>query len=328
MLVIRARNVNDAFHEAMWKIQMHSTEEDSRNGKVTVCLTPVTTVYARPWERMLFSAARDANPFFHVMEAMWMLAGQNDVRTVEYFAKNMSTFSDDSYTLNGAYGRRWRYHFDHDQILWAIQELRANPTSRRVVIGMWDPLTDPEQVIQGSLDVPCNTHIYFRIRDGFLDMTVCCRSNDVVWGCYGANAVHMSFLQEFVAQALGIEMGTYYQVSNNWHIYEQHYPLLKPLIDEDDPYVLYNLRHTPLLFGANPQVFLDELPDLLLGVRSAKYEGFSSPYINEVLVPLVYTWRAYKAKDRVGATDMATTIGDGAVSLACLAWLNRRNWNG
>ena len=32
-----------------------------------------------------------------------------------------------------------------------------------------------------------------------LCMTVCNRSNDMLWGAYGANVVHMSMLQEFVA---------------------------------------------------------------------------------------------------------------------------------
>ena len=38
-----------------------------------------------------------------------------------------------------------------------------------------------------SKDVPCNTHAYFAINaEGSLDLTVCNRSNDLVWGCLGA----------------------------------------------------------------------------------------------------------------------------------------------
>lgn len=52
-----------------------------------------------------------------------------------------------------------------------------------------------------------------------LDLTVCCRSNDLIWGAYGANIVHFSVLQEYLAARLGAEVGILYQVSNNFHAY-------------------------------------------------------------------------------------------------------------
>lgn len=50
-------------------------------------------------------------------------------------------------------------------------------------------------------------------------MTVFCRSNDIIWGCYGANAVHFSMLQEYLATYIGCPVGIYQQVSVNWHAY-------------------------------------------------------------------------------------------------------------
>jgi hypothetical protein len=47
--------------------------------KVLVSQTPVVTCYSAPTQRVLFSPMRDANPFFHLMEALWMLAGRDDV---------------------------------------------------------------------------------------------------------------------------------------------------------------------------------------------------------------------------------------------------------
>jgi hypothetical protein len=80
----------------------------------------------------------------------------------------------------------------------------------------WD---DTLKAKAGGADVPCNTHAYLSVKDGALDMTVCNRSNDIIWGAYGANYVHMGMLQEFVAQAAGYAVGTYYQMSNNYHMY-------------------------------------------------------------------------------------------------------------
>ena len=75
MILITARNVNDAYYEAMWKIPVYGRPNESRAGKLLSASTPVITTYLKPLERMLFNRARDANPFFHVMESMWMLAG-------------------------------------------------------------------------------------------------------------------------------------------------------------------------------------------------------------------------------------------------------------
>ena len=44
----------------------------------------------------------------------------------------------------------------------------------------------------------------------------------MLWGAYGANAVHMSVLQEYIAASLELEMGPYYQVSDSFHVYENN----------------------------------------------------------------------------------------------------------
>lgn len=327
MLVITARNVNDAFHEAMWKLPVYGIEETSRNGKVLTVPTPVTTHYLKPTERMLFHAKRDANPFFHVMEAMWMLAGRNDVATVARYAKNMKNYSDDSLNLSGAYGYRWRHYFGIDQIMWVIQHLRSHPDSRRAVITMWDAPNDCELVDSNSLDVPCNTTIYFRKVNNKLDMTVCCRSNDVVWGCYGANAVHMSYLQEFVAQGIGLEVGSYFQVSNNWHIYEPHFHLLKAQKDEDSDLYLSSIcsTHIPLLSDSHPALFLMEVEGLLgwNGLDTAPPK-LTSTYLRKVVVPLMNAWQFHKENNAKRAWTSAIAIRDEAVSIACTRWLDRR----
>lgn len=224
MIVIEARNVNDALEKGIAVLKMEGREEDSRNGPVIVARTPVMTVYEKPWERVLFSAARDANPFFHLYEALWMLAGRNDVASVANYAARMKDFSDDGEHLHGAYGFRWREWFSFDQLGELIAHLNDQPNSRRAVLAMWSPSGDlvaSEGVGGiGSKDVPCNTHIYFRRRGAKLDMTVLCRSNDMVWGAYGANAVHFSVLHEIVAAATGMPQGRMYQFSNDFHIYK------------------------------------------------------------------------------------------------------------
>jgi thymidylate synthase len=243
MRYISALNVNDAFPLGIGLLKLErkrsgSAIQPSRAGEVVVMPCPVTTSYARPWQRVLFEETRDANPFFHLFEALWMLSGRCDAKWLDTFVKNFSSrYAETSGLLHGAYGHRWRHHFTlvsapegdfgFDQVQGAINLLKANPNDRRVVIQMWNPEVD---FGANKKDIPCNLCVVPRVRTDYdvddlvdstqvLDITVMCRSNDAIWGCYGANAVHFSMLQEYLAAKIGVGIGTYYQISNNFHAY-------------------------------------------------------------------------------------------------------------
>lgn len=219
MYQIKVRNVNEAlavgFH--LMSSDIYPVRKIAPRGKDTLEFpTPVCTEYTHPRERVLFNEERDANPFFHLMEGLWMLAGRSDVKWIGQFNSTFSQFSDDGTWFHGAYGYRLKYHFNIDQLAWAIRKLRADPDTRQVVLQIYDPAEDAEY---NGKDTPCNTTIAFKIRDKKLNMTVFCRSNDMLWGAYGANAVHMSMIMEYVAGWVGVEMGTYYQISDSFHVY-------------------------------------------------------------------------------------------------------------
>ena len=200
MHVLRVRNVHAALPEAISLLHHYGKQQETRNGTALVCSHPVTTMYMQPEERVLFWPERDANPFFHFYEGLWMLGGRNDVASLTRFVKRMSEFSDNGTTFHGAYGHRWRKHFGLDQLQMIISHFRNDPLCRRQVLQMWDPRCD--LVLPGK-DIPCNLEAHFLVRDSQLDMLVSNRSNDIIWGTYGANAVHFSMLQEFVAAAVG-----------------------------------------------------------------------------------------------------------------------------
>lgn len=233
MRVINANNVNDAYVTGVQLLRVEGEPQSSRAGKVLVFPEPVTTVYHLPQERVLFDPTRDANPFFSIFESLWMLAGRNDATWLDRFVSDFSVrFAEKDGSMHGAYGFRWRNHFDMeggghpnlpDQLDTIVRLLRKDPTDRRVVLQMWDPVAD---LGAQKRDVPCNTQAYLRVVSGEmeylgpkLDMTVCCRSNDIIWGAYGANAVHFSVLLEYLARRIGVRIGTYTQISNNYHAY-------------------------------------------------------------------------------------------------------------
>ena len=152
-----------------------------------------------------------------------MFGGADHVGWLKDFNANIASYAEENGKIQGAYGHRWRKHFGRDQIMWVVRELQRDSNSRQAVIGMYDPAQDYHSEWK---DRPCNTHIYFRRVNCALDMTVCNRSNDVVWGMAGANIVHMTMLQQLIAEALNWPVGNYHVMTNNLHIYERHWDLL------------------------------------------------------------------------------------------------------
>jgi len=273
-----AVNVNDWFSDALWALRAEGVKQDSRNGRVIAIERPMLFTVARPEERVLFNPKRMANPYLHVMETVWMLAGDNEVDFLLTFSKQMEAYANGG-VINGAYGHRWRNHFGRDQIKGVVKELTEDLNSRQAVIGMYDPAVDHHRHWN---DRPCNTHIYFRADGGELDMTVCNRSNDVVWGMCGANAVHMTYLQELVARALGMEVGFYNVMTNNLHIYEHHWHLL----EGPGSYNLYGPKVKPYPILHEGEEVRDLLIDCENFVQHQEDWYYRTKWMKDVVLPM------------------------------------------
>lgn len=222
MKVIHAHSAGGALRAGISILRTYGESGDSRAGPVVVAPWPVVTITSQPLQRVVFSASRDANPFFHLVEAAWMLAGHHHTSWLLPYVKRFAEFAEPDGTVHGAYGYRWRSHFGFDQLRVVIDKLRANPNDRQAVLAMWDPTDDVEggrDLLGQWRDRPCNTHVYFRVRGDELTSMVCCRSNDAIWGAHGANAVHFSYLHEYVATAVGVHPGPMHQLSFNYHAY-------------------------------------------------------------------------------------------------------------
>jgi thymidylate synthase len=323
--VIRVRNVNEALREGANWMKVAGVHEDSRNGPVLRAPGPVITVYSQPTERVLFHPLRHANPYFHLMEALWMLAGRDDLAFVERFNSNMANFSDDGKTLNAAYGHRWKWAFGYDQLACLMLHLKKFPQSRRAVLTMWDATSDLDD---DSKDLPCNTHVYFEIRQTtkLLDMIVCCRSNDMIWGAYGANAVHFSVLQEYIAAHLEVEVGEYVQFSNNFHLYlTAHGELLNKLaVDDPSCYAYEEVRPQKLIQDSSTwDLELTRLTNMALDPISYWVDDFKEPFFALTVLPMLYSWAAHKQKRTTSALEYAGTIDAPDWRKACVEWLQR-----
>jgi thymidylate synthase len=292
--IIEARNVHEAFPKALALLNRHGIERDSRNGRVLQVPGGVTTVYQQPTERVLFYPDRDANPFFHLYESLWMLAGRQDIAPLTLYAKQMSQYSDDGTTQRGAYGYRWRNWFRVDQLPLIMEMLDRNHDERRAVLQMWDANCD---LGRNYKDVPCNLTATFQIdHNGRLNLTVFCRSNDIIWGAYGANAVHFSMLLEYMALAINCPVGTYTQVSVNWHGYLETIKKSMSIIENlhtldgptfHSPYRLKQVRHLRM-YHSSVENFDKQLEELLLVVNNSTMQRSLSSFDNEPFLQMAY----------------------------------------
>lgn len=331
MIVIPVENVHTALPEVLHQLDVKGVKRESRNGPVVMFPEPTAIVYKHPTQRVIRWDERDANPFFHFFESLWMLNGQRDVAFVEQFASNMTTYSDDGKVFNAAYGHRWRSWFKIDQIATIIEALRADRDSRRQYLAIWDGSHD---LGLQSKDLPCNVGATFQVNDrGELDMTVHNRSNDIVWGALGANAVHFSMLQEFVAGGVGVPVGRYWQVSSNLHAYEKTLAGVQMLADHAaDGYRTRDLNYYKTGVVQPYEIMSVDYKtwqqDLAIFLKEGPIIGFREKFFRQVATPLWQAHRAFKSGTGAAKYDTALEILEQCRAadwrMAAMEWIQRR----
>lgn len=376
MHVIHAKSAASALAQGLNYLQEHGEPEPSRAGEVLVAPGPVTTLTTEPRNRVLFSRQRDANPFFHLYEALWMLGGRSDAAPLNKYVRDFGErFAEPGGHVHGAYGARWRAAFGFDQLDHAVQTLAREPASRQVVLQMWDAtathtveqtavdhVTDQpdDRVILAGLDDargawrdrPCNTHAYLRLRPPSrylgrdnseewarprLDLTVCCRSNDAVWGAHGANAVHFSVLLEYLAARLGAEVGEMWQVSNNYHVYRSELDRLRrraeKLGDADLNRDLYARSTGEPPVDASPVFDEPDHADEDVAAFLAWHDAGRNPegapayhnwWFAETAEPALLAHRYHREGDARRALDACDKIESRDWHVACREWIERR----
>jgi thymidylate synthase len=263
-----------------------------------------------------------------------------------------------------------------DQIRFIIDHLKAKPESRRAVLNMWDIDNDLIQ-IDTSRDVCCNLNICFSIEKGecksceglgfypdanipsidkhpcpscsgtpseqprYLNMTVFNRSNDLLWGALGANYCVFSFLQEYIATALELDVGTYNQVSNNMHVYIETNSGWKPEVwlehetdrdqfspkrwsYENDIVVTIPLVKDSHIFDKEVVEFVEK--------NSGKYEdpicSWSEPFLGFTAQPMCDAFYFHKKRNYEKALYWCSKIMSDDWRVIATNWIKKRqeNW--
>ena len=321
MITITASNVNEALPTAIMHLRDAGVKQPSRYGATVEMPSPVSTLYLNPTQRVLFNVERDANVVFNLFESLWILGGRKDVAFLEKFNQRMREFSDNGVDFHAGYGYRLRHAQGFDQIEHAINMLWENPDNRRVVLQIWDANLD---LGADTKDVPCNDLIFVKIRDGKLNISVANRSNDAILGCYNVNAVQFSLIQEYMANKIGVEVGTYHQVSDSLHVYEGDlwdklkntsvvYANIDNLYDRNVVKV-FPLGASRPDWDTDLHTFLDDPFD---------NKTYDVPFFEQVVKPMALAWQLHKqgyTQEAIGLLHLK----DNDWHYATRAWLRRR----
>ena len=139
--------------------------------------------------------------------------------TIEEFAKKIKEsdeFAKKWGNLGPVYGKQWRNFGGVDQIADLINQIKTNPTSRRLIVSAWNV---PE--IKDMALPPCHCFMQFYVNDGKLSCQLYQRSADVFLGV-PFNIASYALFTMMIAQVTGLKPGVFVHTLGDAHIYLNH----------------------------------------------------------------------------------------------------------
>ena len=139
--------------------------------------------------------------------------------TIEEFVEKIKTndaFAKKYGNLGPVYGKQWRNFNGVDQLEWLINEIRKNPTSRRLIISAWNPSEIEDMALP-----PCHCFMQFYVNEGKLSCQLYQRSADIFLGV-PFNIASYSLFTMMIAQVCNLKPGTIVHTIGDAHIYLNH----------------------------------------------------------------------------------------------------------
>ncbi len=140
--------------------------------------------------------------------------------------KNSDSFAKKHGELGPVYGRQWR-HFEGpdgkyvDQLAELIQNIKENPSSRRLIVSAWNPPLINEMALP-----PCHMMFHFYVNNNKLSCQLYQRSADTFLGV-PFNIASYALLTMMVAQVCDLELGDFVHTLGDAHIYNDHFEQVK-----------------------------------------------------------------------------------------------------
>jgi len=157
-----------------------------------------------------------------VHELLWFLRGESNVAYLrEHGVTIWDEWADADGELGPVYGVQWRHWRAADgrtidQISAAVELLRRDPHSRRIVVSAWNV---------GDLDrmalTPCHALFQFFVAHGRLSCQLYQRSADIFLGV-PFNIASYALLTHMMAEQTGFEVGEFVWTGGDCHLYSNH----------------------------------------------------------------------------------------------------------
>jgi thymidylate synthase len=157
-----------------------------------------------------------------IHELLWFLQGGTNIA---YLHENGVTIWDEWADANGdlgpVYGKQWRQWGTADgetidQISEVVQQIKANPNSRRLIINAWNVGELPEMAL-----APCHVLFQFYVANHKLSCQLYQRSADVFLGV-PFNIASYALLIHMMAQQCDLEVGEFIWSGGDCHLYLNH----------------------------------------------------------------------------------------------------------
>jgi len=157
-----------------------------------------------------------------VHELLWFIKGDTNVKYLQDNGVRIwNEWADENGDLGPVYGKQWRRWEGKDgqiidQLQQAIEAIKTNPNSRRIIVSAWNVGELEEMAL-----MPCHAFFQFHVAQGKLNCQLYQRSADVFLGV-PFNIASYALLTHMMAQVCGLEAGTFVHTLGDAHLYNNH----------------------------------------------------------------------------------------------------------
>ncbi|MBP1676936.1 MAG: thymidylate synthase [Bacteroidetes bacterium] len=162
-----------------------------------------------------------------IHELLWFLNGDTNVKYLqENGVRIWNEWADADGNLGHIYGYQWRswpnYNGGYiDQITEAVNTIKNNPDSRRIIVSAWNVGDLPNMNLP-----PCHAFFQFYVANGRLSLQLYQRSADIFIGV-PFNIASYALLLQMMAQVTGLQAGDFVHTLGDAHIYTNHIEQVK-----------------------------------------------------------------------------------------------------
>lgn len=157
-----------------------------------------------------------------IHELLWFLSGDTNVAYLqEHGVRIWNEWAGPDGSLGHIYGYQWRSWPDYDgghidQIREAVETIKHNPDSRRIIVSAWNVADLPTMKLP-----PCHAMFQFYVADGRLSLQLYQRSADCFLGV-PFNIASYALLLQMMAQVTGLRAGDFVHTLGDAHLYLNH----------------------------------------------------------------------------------------------------------